>query len=138
MSKLARALGVLAVAATVPLLVAQTASAAVPFNKSVTGKATFYDDQGTSACGKPINAATDRLVAVGPAYWQGGNPNNDPICSGVSVKVKYRNKTMTIPVRDRCAGCDAKHIDLGKEMFRQLTGNLDLGHAQVTWEFVRS
>ncbi|QUQ72326.1 cysteine/serine endopeptidase inhibitor [Kutzneria sp. CA-103260] len=138
MSRFAKALGVIAIAVTIPLLAGQTAYAAVPFNKPVKGNATYYDDKGLGACGDPIDASSQRLVAVPKSFWTSSNPNDDPLCDGVSVKVKYKNKTVTIPVKDQCPGCDAKHIDVSEPVFRQLTGGTDLGDVPVTWEFVRS
>jgi hypothetical protein len=85
-----------------------------------------------------INAATDYLVAVSPAYWTSANPNNDPLCTGVSVQVSYNGQTVTEPVRDQCPGCDSSHIDLGKLVFVPLTGGTDLGDIPVTWQFVHS
>jgi len=138
MSRFAKALGVIAIAATIPLVVSQTAYAAVPYNKPVKGNATYYNDKGLGACGSSIDASSQRLVAVPKSFWTSSNPNNDPLCKGTSVKVKYKNKTATIPVKDQCPGCDSKHIDISEPVFRQLTGGTDLGDVPVTWEFVRS
>ena len=138
MSTLKKALVTLAVAGTIPLAVAGTAYADIPFNQQVNGNATYYDSAGYGSCGTQINAATDYLVAVSPAYWTSANPNNDPLCSGVSVQVSYNGQTVTVPVKDQCPGCDASHIDLGKPVFVQLTGGTDLGNIPVTWQFVHS
>ncbi|QUQ67234.1 cysteine/serine endopeptidase inhibitor [Kutzneria sp. CA-103260] len=133
-----KALVALAVAGTIPLAVAGTAYADIPFNQPVNGNATYYDSVGYGACGTQINAGTDYLVAVSPSYWTSANPNNDPLCSGVSVQVSYNGQTVTVPVKDQCPGCDASHIDLGKPVFTQLTGGTDLGNIPVTWQFVHS
>ncbi|MFI9384621.1 hypothetical protein [Kutzneria sp. NPDC052558] len=63
-----KALVALAVAGTIPLAVAGTAYADIPFNQQVNGNATYYTDAGHGACGTQINAATDYLVVVSPSY----------------------------------------------------------------------
>ncbi|MFG3055842.1 cysteine/serine endopeptidase inhibitor [Kitasatospora sp. NPDC048239] len=117
---------------------AGTAAAAIPVNKPMTGKATYYNDAGFGACGTRINAATQLLVAVSHAWWTTANPNNDPVCKGISVKVSYQGKTVTVPVRDQCPSCDSTHIDLSQPAFAKLA---PLGRGVInglTWQFVRT
>ena len=47
------------------------------------------------------------LVAVSASYWTTPNPNNDPLCTGVSVQVTYNGRTITVPVRDKCRAAAA-------------------------------
>lgn len=127
----------LAVAATLPLLLAGTASADIPIGQPVSGNATYYDDAGYGACGTQIDAATQLLVAAPAAYWTTPNPNDDPLCQGISIQVTYGGTTITVPVVDKCPTCDAGHIDLSRPAFAALA-DTDLGTILVTWQFVRS
>ncbi|MFL6127413.1 cysteine/serine endopeptidase inhibitor [Actinophytocola sp.] len=137
MTKISRALGVLTAAVALPLTVTGTAYADIPFDQPVNGNATYYDDAGFGACGTAIDAASQLLVAVPAAYWTTPNPNNDPLCTGVSVQVTYNGRTITVPVKDKCPSCDSKHIDLSRPAFAQLA-DPNLGNIPLTWKFVRS
>jgi hypothetical protein len=102
----------------------------------MTGSMTYYNDIGYGACGAPINAATENLVAVSYQWWTTANPNNDPICQGISVQVTYNGKTITVPVKDKCPSCDSTHIDLSQPAFQQLAP-LSVGVVNgITWKFV--
>ncbi|MFJ4667763.1 cysteine/serine endopeptidase inhibitor [Kitasatospora purpeofusca] len=130
--------GVPLAAAALVALTAGTASAAIPINKPMNGKATYYNDAGYGACGTRINAGNEMLVAVSHAWWTSANPNNDPLCKGISVKVSYQGKTVTVPVRDKCPSCDSTHIDLGQPAFARLA---PLGQGVInglTWQFVKA
>ncbi|MFD5466397.1 cysteine/serine endopeptidase inhibitor [Kitasatospora sp. NPDC127059] len=125
-------------AAALIALTAGSASAAIPLNKPITGKATYYNDAGYGACGTRINAADQLLVAVPHSWWTSANPNNDPLCKGISVKVSYQGKTITVPVKDQCPSCDSTHIDLSQPAFAKLAP-LDKGVINgLTWQFVKT
>ncbi|KIE27685.1 lipoprotein [Streptomyces sp. MUSC 125] len=126
-----------AVAMTMAALGTDQAYAAVPIGQPVSGTATWYNDAGYGACGTPIDASSQILVAVSPSYWTSANPNLDPLCSGISVQVSYNGRTITVPVRDKCWSCAPGHIDLSAPAFRSLAAP-DLGVIPVTWKFVRS
>jgi expansin (peptidoglycan-binding protein) len=134
--KLLTKLAVLATATFFPLTIAQTAYA-IPFDQPIQGNATYYNDAGYGACGTQINAATEMLVAVSYTYWTTANPNNDPLCTGVSVEVTYKGRTIRVPVRDKCPSCAPGHIDLSQPAFSQLA-DINLGNIPLTWKFVRS
>lgn len=74
---------------------------AVPIGQTMNGKMTYYNDRGYGACGTPIDATSQDLVAVSAAWWTSPNPNNDPLCSGVKVQVTYNGRTITVPVREQ-------------------------------------
>ncbi|MFE4970820.1 cysteine/serine endopeptidase inhibitor [Kitasatospora sp. NPDC056651] len=119
-------------------LTAGSASAAIPINTPMTGKATYYTDAGYGACGTQINAATQMLVAVSHTWWTAANPNNDPVCQGISVKVTYQGKTITVPVKDQCPSCDSTHIDLSQPAFAAFA---PLGQGVInglSWQFVKT
>jgi chitodextrinase len=109
---------------------------ATPVSESRTGKMTWYDNVGTGSCGTDINAASEELVAVSHELWTAGNPNEDDLCKGALVEVTYNGNTITVPVKDKCMGCAAEHIDLSKAAFQKLS-NLDVGVVSgITWKFV--
>ncbi|WP_354637705.1 cysteine/serine endopeptidase inhibitor [Kitasatospora camelliae] len=125
-------------AAALIALGAGDASAAIPVNKPMSGKATYYNDAGFGACGTQINAGNQMLVAVSHAWWTTANPNNDPLCKGISVKVTYQGKTITVPVRDKCPSCANTHLDLSQPAFARLA---PLGQGVInglTWQFVKT
>ncbi|MFG3284473.1 cysteine/serine endopeptidase inhibitor [Streptomyces sp. NPDC048111] len=129
--------GVVAAAVVGVAFGAGTAHADIPIGQSMSGKATYYNDKGYGACGTPIDASSQDLVAVSPAWWTTANPNNDPLCRGISVQVTYRGKTIKVPVRDKCLSCASTHIDLSQTAFRKFAA-LDVGVIDgITWKFVK-
>jgi hypothetical protein len=92
---------------------------------------------GYGACGTQVDASSQLLVAVPAAYWTTANPNDDPLCQGVSVQVSYNGTTITVPVEDKCLTCDPGHIDLSQPAFEELA-DTGLGNIPVTWEFLQS
>ncbi|WP_223187796.1 cysteine/serine endopeptidase inhibitor [Streptomyces sp. CBMA29] len=136
--RIARWTGALAAASALVLLTNGPASAAVPVGQPMSGSMTYYNDVGYGACGTQIDASTQYLVAVSYQWWTSANPNNDPLCSGISVQVTYNGKTLTVPVADKCPTCDATHIDLSQPAFAEFA---PLGTGVVTgitWQFVSS
>ncbi|MFJ2632389.1 MULTISPECIES: cysteine/serine endopeptidase inhibitor [unclassified Streptomyces] len=131
-------LGALAGASALVLLAGGPAVAAVPVGQPMSGSMTYYNDVGYGACGTRIDASTQYLVAVSYQWWTSANPNNDPLCGGISVQVTYNGKTLTVPVADKCPTCDATHIDLSQPAFAEFA---PLGTGVVTgitWQFVSS
>ncbi len=132
------ALTTLVTVGTLVLLSAGAADASIPFGQVMTGKATYYDDAGYGACGTPINAATESLVAVSYQWWTTANPNNDPLCQNVWVQATYNGITVTVPVKDKCPSCDSTHIDLSKPVFQRFAST-DVGVLNgITWKFVNN
>jgi hypothetical protein len=115
-----------------------SATTTIPFGLPITGTATYYNDAGFGACGTPIDASSQLLVAVPAAYWTTANPNVDPLCSGVSVQATYHGKTITVPVTDKCPSCDPGHIDLSRPAFAQFDDPAIGVLTGVTWTFVSS
>ncbi|MGW2562579.1 cysteine/serine endopeptidase inhibitor [Streptomyces sp. NPDC001514] len=127
-------------AVSLALLGAGTAIATDPVAESDQSKMTWYDLVGVGACGTPVNAEVEDLVAVPHAWWTAANPNEDDLCKGVYVEVSYNGKTITVPVRDKCpaAECGPGHIDLSKSAFQKLAP-LEVGVVNgITWRFVGS
>ncbi|OKJ13844.1 cysteine/serine endopeptidase inhibitor [Kitasatospora sp. CB01950] len=130
--------GVPLAAAALLALSAGSASAAIPINQPMTGMATYFTDTGYGACGTQINAGTQLLVAVPASWWTTANPNNDPLCKGISVKVSYQGKTLTVPVKDKCPTCASTHLDLSQPAFAKFAP-LDQGIINgITWQFVQT
>ncbi|HEV2376808.1 MAG TPA: cysteine/serine endopeptidase inhibitor [Streptosporangiaceae bacterium] len=127
-----------AAAASVALISSATASTGIPIGRPMKGSMTFYNNAGFGACGTQINAATQMLVAVSHAWWTTPNPNNDPLCTGISVRVTWKGHTITVPVEDKCPSCTATHIDLSEPAFKKLAP-LSVGIVRgITWKFVNS
>uniref|UniRef100_A0A1I7ZH91 DPBB_1 domain-containing protein n=1 Tax=Steinernema glaseri TaxID=37863 RepID=A0A1I7ZH91_9BILA len=106
--------------------------------KSISGHFTYYDDKGYGACGSSINAESQQLVAASYQYWTSSNPNNDPVCKNICVEVKYKGKSIKVPVKDKCPSCAANHFDLSKAAFKKLEPNLGVGDAKgATFKFVK-
>ncbi|TKR73804.1 hypothetical protein L596_021072 [Steinernema carpocapsae] len=98
---------------------------------------TYSNSAGYGACGSQINAATQNLIAVGPSYWSTPNPNNDPVCKHVCIRVNYGGKSRTVPVKDKCSGCNANQFSLSQPAF-QFFAPLSTGHIYgATCTFVR-
>nr|CAD2168776.1 unnamed protein product [Meloidogyne enterolobii] len=85
-------------------------------NQSFKGTFTYYDNVGLGACGKQIDPSNQMLVAISSSQWTTANPNADPLC-----------KSITVPVKDKCPGCNSTHIDLSKPAFAKLA-DLGKGH----------
>uniref|UniRef100_A0AC34RP81 RlpA-like protein double-psi beta-barrel domain-containing protein n=1 Tax=Panagrolaimus sp. JU765 TaxID=591449 RepID=A0AC34RP81_9BILA len=110
-------------------------STCVPMNQPFSGHFTYYNDAGIGACGNWLDASSQMLVAASHEYFTTPNPNNDPIC-GVCLKVDYRGKSITVPVKDKCPSCPRDHMDLSLPAFRALE-NPDVGNAYgATFTFV--
>ncbi|MGW1467831.1 cysteine/serine endopeptidase inhibitor [Streptomyces sp. NPDC002308] len=105
-------------------------------NQEMTGQMTYYNDKGYGACGDVVDAATEDLVAVSYAWWTTDDPNEDPICDGVSVEVSYEGKSITVPVKDQCPSCEADHLDLSQTAFEQLAPLAKGLVTGISWKFV--
>ncbi|GAA0626485.1 RlpA-like double-psi beta-barrel domain-containing protein [Kribbella sandramycini] len=101
---------------------------------AVSGTASWYNDAGIGACGTPLNANTDWLVAAPAGLWTSPNPNNDPLCKK-SIRVTYNGRTITVPIRDKCPSCPNNKIDLSRPAFANLA-NPDVGIINITWDIV--
>uniref|UniRef100_A0A1I8ADZ1 DPBB_1 domain-containing protein n=1 Tax=Steinernema glaseri TaxID=37863 RepID=A0A1I8ADZ1_9BILA len=112
----------------------------VLFNVPQSGDITFYDPDGTGACGIPFDLSSPDLVSVSYQWFDPilyPNSNDDPVCNHVCVKVDYQGKSITVPVRDKCSNCDWYHLDLSRTAFDKLASE-DAGHVYgVTWSFVQ-
>ncbi|XP_055351830.1 papain inhibitor-like [Paramacrobiotus metropolitanus] len=103
---------------------------------SFQGKATFYTPA-MGACGK-VNHEDEMVVAVSKAqYGVHSNPNNAPVCSKCAlVKAVESGEQVKVKVVDQCNGCASGAIDLSPAAFEKLADK-DLGHIEVTWNYVK-
>lgn len=138
MSRAKRLIGVLAASLLLSVFGVGVAYADIPIGQSMSGNMTYYTDSGYGACGTYIDASTEYLVAVSYTWWTTANPNNDPLCDGISVQVTYDGNTITVPVEDKCPSCDSTHIDLSEPAFAELAPLADGNVSGITWQFVDS
>uniref|UniRef100_A0A1I7YAU4 DPBB_1 domain-containing protein n=1 Tax=Steinernema glaseri TaxID=37863 RepID=A0A1I7YAU4_9BILA len=112
----------------------------IPFGVDQNGDFTYYTDSGYGACGSWIDASTEDLVAVSHEWFSTAefpNPNNDPVCKNVCVRVSYKGNSISVPVMDKCPSCRQSHLDLSQTAFQQLA-DLDEGHVYgAVWSFER-
>ncbi|KAJ7474037.1 barwin-like endoglucanase [Mycena latifolia] len=109
-------------------------------SQSYTGDGTYYEP-GLGACGK-TNTKDQLIVAVGHGVFDShpganpANPNTNPIC-GKKLKATYGQKSVTVTVEDRCAGCaGAADLDFTEAGFQKLAA-LEVGRIHgVKWEWV--
>lgn len=100
-----------------------TSSSTGPAAATHTGDVTWYSlcpgcpagVKGYVACGDPLDDSV--IEAAISKYWWNSptNPNADPICTAsgqTHVRMTYNGVTLTMPVRDKCCGCNPDSIDL--------------------------
>lgn len=95
-----------------------------------TGKMTFYTP-GQGSCGV-TNTESDMIVAVAPSvFGTYANPNASPMCKK-SITITCNGKKVKAAIKDRCAGCGAKDIDVSPAVFKSC-GSLSTGAMTVSW-----
>lgn len=92
------------------------------------GDITFYNT-GLGACGS-VNNDQELVAAVSAALF-----DSQSVC-GRSISVNFNGATVNVQVVDRCAGCAFGDIDLSPSAFSALTGRLDAGRVQGSWDFI--
>lgn len=109
---------------------AQTYELQAEKRAAVSGKMTYYSP-GQGSCGV-TNIDSDMIVAVSPSvFGTYANPNASPACKK-TMTIKCNGKTVKAAVKDRCAGCGAKDIDVSPAVF-QVCGALSTGAMTVSW-----
>lgn len=92
-----------------------------------TGEATYYDADGTGACGFP--ASNDFMVAaINDEQYSKAN-------CGKCVEVTGPNGTVVVRIVDKCPGCDSGDLDLSQTAFSKIA-KLSAGRVKITWHFV--
>ncbi|EHK18420.1 expansin-like protein [Trichoderma virens Gv29-8] len=92
------------------------------------GDITFYNT-GLGACGF-FNNDEEYVVAVSAALF-----DSQSVC-GRSISVNFNGRSVNAQVVDRCAGCAFGDVDLSPRAFSDLTGSLDAGRVQGSWDFI--
>lgn len=92
-----------------------------------TGEATWYDADGTGACGLPTSNADD-VAAINDEQY------SKEVC-GKCAAVTGPNGTVVVKILDRCPGCDRGDIDLSQTAFAKIA-KLSDGRVKISWRFV--
>lgn len=101
-----------------------------------TGQGTFYAT-GLGACGitnndsQHICAVSHLLFDTFPGY-NGGNPNNNPIC-GRFVTAHYGGNSVKLEITDRCTGCKITDLDMAPSAFNLLADPAIGRISGMTW-----
>lgn len=91
------------------------------------GEATYYDADGTGACG--FAASTNYyVVAMNKAQY------SKAIC-GQCVHVKGPDGEVTVRIVDLCPGCSSGDLDLSMTAFKAIA-QLSDGRVKIEWSFV--
>ncbi|KAL7944104.1 RlpA-like double-psi beta-barrel-containing domain-containing protein [Trichoderma barbatum] len=92
------------------------------------GDITFYTT-GLGACGG-VNNDEEYVAAVSAAVF-----DSQSVC-GSTISVSFAGRSVSVLVVDRCAGCAFGDVDLSPRAFIDLTGSLDAGRVQGSWDFI--
>jgi expansin (peptidoglycan-binding protein) len=90
------------------------------------------------ACGITNDGTTDKVVALskllmGAQSNSGDGANANPYC-GKTITVKYKGKTTTAKVVDKCGDCSIDSIDLSRAAYADLADE-SLGRDKAEWWF---
>lgn len=92
-----------------------------------TGEATYYDANGTGACGFP--ASNDFMIAaINDEQYSKAN-------CGKCVAVTGPNGTVAVRIVDKCPGCGFGDLDLSQTAFSKIA-KPSAGRVKITWHFV--
>jgi len=104
-----------------------------------TGQGTFYGT-GLGACGI-TNKDTDYIAAVShllfdafPGY-NGANPNSNPLCNK-KVTARYKGKSVTVALTDRCAACKVTDLDFSPAAFNKIADPALGRISGMTWDWL--
>jgi expansin (peptidoglycan-binding protein) len=112
-------------AATTPTPPAETAPA--PGGVEESGEATYYDANGTGACGfKPSNDFF--VAAMNDEQYQKAD-------CGKCVAVTGPKGTTVVRIVDKCPGCERGDLDLSMTAFSKIASLSD-GRIKIKWHFV--
>lgn len=91
------------------------------------GEATYYDANGTGACGFP--ASNDFMVAaINDEQYSKTN-------CGRCVEVTGPNGKVVVRIVDKCPGCGTGDLDLSQTAFGKIA-KLSAGRIAIKWHFV--
>jgi expansin (peptidoglycan-binding protein) len=91
------------------------------------GEATYYDANGTGACGFP--ASNDFMVAaINDEQYSKAN-------CGKCISVTGPRGTVVVRIVDKCPGCSFGDVDLSQTAFAKIARLAD-GRIDIKWHFV--
>jgi expansin len=91
------------------------------------GEATYYDANGTGACGFP--ASNDFMVAaINDEQYSKAN-------CGRCIEVTGPLGSVVVRIVDKCPGCSFGDVDLSQTAFGKIA-KLSAGRIDITWHFV--
>lgn len=91
------------------------------------GEATYYDANGTGACGFP--ASNDFMVAaINDEQYSKAN-------CGRCIEVTGPNGKVVVRIVDKCPGCSFGDVDLSQTAFGKIA-KLSAGRIDIKWHFV--
>lgn len=91
------------------------------------GEATYYDANGTGACGFP--ASNDFMVAaINDEQYSKAN-------CGRCIEVAGPTGKVVVRIVDKCPGCSFGDVDLSQTAFGKIA-KLSAGRIAITWRFV--
>ncbi len=92
-----------------------------------TGKATYYDADGTGSCSFDAGTTDGNLVAaLNDEDW-----NHAGLC-GACAAVTGPMGTVTVRIVDKCPGCASGDLDLSREAFAKVA-QLSAGRVPINW-----
>lgn len=91
------------------------------------GEATYYDADGSGACGFP--KGTDFMVAA-----MNGAQYSKSVC-GKCVEVTGPLGKVTVKIVDLCPGCKRGDLDLSQTAFQKIA-KLSAGRVKISWHYV--
>ncbi|ESZ92974.1 hypothetical protein SBOR_6640 [Sclerotinia borealis F-4128] len=94
------------------------------------GDLTYYD-VGLGACGW-TNSDSELVVALSHGLM-GTQSNGNPYC-GKKINIKYKGKSVTVKVVDKCMGCAKNDLDLSPAAFKVLSPE-SAGRIKGTWSW---
>lgn len=106
---------------------AKSDAAAVDAGPEESGEATYYDADGSGACGFP--KSSDFMVAA-----MNGAQYSKAIC-GKCVEVTGPLGTVVVRIVDLCPGCKKGDLDLSQTAFQKIA-KLSAGRVKITWHYV--
>jgi expansin (peptidoglycan-binding protein) len=104
-------------------------SGIVPLGETQSGVATYYDADGSGACGFDRTPEDLMVAAMNRPQFAGSQ-----VC-GACAEVVGPKGTVTVRLVDLCPECTAGHLDLSREAFRQVAEE-SAGRVPVEWRLV--
>lgn len=96
--------------------------------QTFSGEATYYDADGTGACGFKATPNALMVAAMNKAQYK------KSLC-GQCIHVKGPKGEVTVRIVDLCPGCSMGDVDLSRQAFQAISP-LSAGRVKISWSFV--